>query len=192
MPITTELRKNIAEARPFYAIAGALDLGVEKLRTTSTLVAKATDRREIEDRATRVQADLVALPQRLETAVTVAAEGVDEAYDDLVRRGRRLVQRIRRQQSTQVLEERTKTAVSRTKAARTTARKSAASTAGSARQTARRTARTAGESAATTGRTARRSTRSTTSAVKGAATSATKAGDAAVEAVQDAARKVGD
>ena len=110
----------IDATRPFYAVVGAGDLAVEAARTyaldaqvrlaeVQTRLAKA----DIEPKALRDQARTIVisrvdelaeeakeLPTKVELYVNEAVAELNETYGDLAARGRDLVARVRRQQST--------------------------------------------------------------------------------------------
>lgn len=177
----------ITKSKPFYAVAGAGDLAVKKLRevpgrlSTINLTNLKVDRKDIESTITTIQVETKALPAKAQTvAVGLVGEVAGRAapvYGDLVTRGRSVVTRIRRQKSTQELKAQAGTTVRRTKAASTTAKKSAAAT------------RTAARGATTT---AKKRAATTKTAAKGAATSATHTVEAAGQAAADAAEKIGN
>jgi hypothetical protein len=169
---------------PFYAIAGAGDLAVEKVRAVRVDVtarfakldqkalqteltkelAKAQD--ELTRRFEAIVADartapakLRELPKTAQSGLTMVLGQAEETYEDLAGRGKDLVERIRHQQSTEDLVGTAKTTVSKAKATRTTAKKTA--------QSASRN-------------------------VKATATSARKTAKAAAKAAESAAGKIGD
>jgi hypothetical protein len=165
---------------PFYAIAGAGDLAVEKFRAVSEDVTARfakLDQKALQTELTKAQsefakrfetlvADARTAPAKLRELPAVAQAGfttvlgqAEETYEDLAGRGKELVERIRSQQATEDLVTQTGTTVSKAKATRTTAKK----TAGSA-----------------------------TRNVKATATSARKTAKTASKAATDAASKVGD
>jgi heparin binding hemagglutinin HbhA len=169
---------------PFYAIAGAGDLAVEKFRAISedvtarfakldqkTLQTELTKRQTelaklVEKRFETLIADARTAPAKLRELPAVAQAGfttvlgqAEETYEDLAGRGKDLVERIRHQQATADLETQVKSTVSKAKATRTTVKKTA--------QTATRT-------------------------VKATATSARKTAKAAGKAAGSAADKIGD
>jgi heparin binding hemagglutinin HbhA len=165
---------------PFYAIAGAGDLAVEKVRAVgvdvtarfakldqATLQAELTKAQsELTKRFEAIVADARTAPARLrelpksaQAGLTVVLGQAEETYEDLAGRGKDLVERIRHQQATEDLVSTAKTTVSKAKATRTTAKKTA--------QTASRN-------------------------VKATATSARKTAKAAAKAAESAADKVGD
>jgi heparin binding hemagglutinin HbhA len=171
--------RNIKTPRPVYAVVGAGDLAVEKLREVSREVhVPKTDVKTVRDQlqsqvesqvknvqaqAKTAQAQVRTAPAKTQAAVTEALnEALAQAntvYDDLAARGKSLVTRIRRQQATQDLEAAVDNTVSQAKATKTTAKKAA---------------------------------KSTRTRAKATTTSARKTADAAGRAVQDAADKVGD
>lgn len=172
---------------PFYALAGAGDLAVEKLRavgdditaqfakldqkTLQTELTKAQTefakaQSELAKRFDAIVADAKTAPAKLRELPVTAQAGVtavlgqaEEAYEDLADRGKDLVERIRSQKSTEDLVAQAKTTRSKAKATRTTAKKTAD--------------------------TATRNVKATT-------TSARKTAKTASKAAGDAASKVGD
>jgi len=165
---------------PFYAIAGAGDLAVEKFRAVSEDVTARfakLDQKTLQTELTRAQsevtkrfdafvADAKTAPAKLRELPAVAQAGfttvlgqAEETYEDLAGRGKDLVERIRHQQATEDLESQAKSTVSKVKATRTTVKKTA--------ETATRT-------------------------VKATATSARKTAKAAGKAAESAADKIGD
>ncbi|TCC64616.1 hypothetical protein E0H73_09570 [Kribbella pittospori] len=165
---------------PFYAIAGAGDLAVEKFRAVSEDVTARfakLDQKTLQTELTKAQsevtkrfdafvADAKTAPAKLRELPAVAQAGfttvlgqAEETYEDLAGRGKDLVERIRSQKATEDLVTQAKTTVSKAKATRTTAKKTA--------QTATRN-------------------------VKATATSARKTAKTASKAATDAADKVGD
>lgn len=152
---------NTSLAKPLYFAAGATDLAVEKLR-------------EIQDQARQV--DVSTVRAAVEDYSMRTSGRAVEVYADLVSRGQRLVNSIRRQQATQVLTDQLASTRSQAKATATTARKSAAQT------------RTRAKATATT---ARKSAAQTRSRAKATTTSVRKSAAAARRASTSAAGKVG-
>jgi len=169
---------------PFYAIAGAGDLAVEKVRAVGEDVtarfAKIDQKNlqtELTKELTKAQAELTKrfeaivadartapaklreLPKTAQAGFTTVLGQAEETYEDLAGRGKDLVERIRHQQATEDLETQAKSTVSKVKATRTTVKKTA--------ETATRT-------------------------VKATATSARKTAKTASKAATDAAAKLGD
>ncbi|TCC26326.1 hypothetical protein [Kribbella sindirgiensis] len=169
---------------PFYAIAGAGDLAVEKVRAVGEDVtarfAKLDQKNlqtELTKELTKAQAELTKrfeaivadartapaklreLPKTAQAGFTTVLGQAEETYEDLAGRGKDLVERIRHQQATEDLVSTAKTTVSKAKATRTTAKKTATSA---------------------------------TRNVKATATSARKTAKAAAKAAESAADKVGD
>jgi len=156
---------------PFYAIAGAGDLAVEKVRAISEDVTARfakLDQKTLQTELTRAQTELnkrfdaiVAdartapaklreLPKTAQAGFTIVLGQAEETYEDLAGRGKDLVERIRHQQATEDLEASAKTTVSKVKATRTTAKKTAQNasrTAKAAATSARKTAKAAGKAA---------------------------------------------
>jgi heparin binding hemagglutinin HbhA len=165
---------------PFYAIAGAGDVAVEKVRAIGVDVTARfakLDQKTLQLELTKAQSELTKrfeaivadartapaklreLPKTAQAGFTTVLGQAEETYEDLAGRGKDLVERIRHQQATEDLVSTAKTTVSKAKATRTTARKTA--------QTAQRN-------------------------VKATATSARKTAKAAAKAAESAADKVGD
>jgi hypothetical protein len=160
---------------PFYAIAGAGDLAVEKFRALSEDVTARfakLDQKTLQSELTKAQAELnkrfeaiVAdaktapaklreLPKTAQAGFTIALGQAEETYEDLAGRGKDLVERIRHQQATEDLETQAKATVSKAKATRTTVKKTAdtatrtvKATATSARKTAKAAGKAAGSAA---------------------------------------------
>lgn len=125
-------------------------------------------RRHVEKRVAELQSELQselrALPTRLQKLVDAQVSTAGDTYTDLVKRGESLVDRIRRQQSTQDAEAAAKTTVSKAKTTKTQAKKATAK--------------------------ARKSPAK--SSAKATGTSARKTASGTARAVVDAAEKVGD
>ena len=172
----------ITKSKPFYAVAGAGDLAVKALREVPNKLSQLrVDPKDIASTITVVQTEAKTIPYRAQNvAVVLVGETVglaDAVYGDLVTRGRRISNRIRRQKATQELQTQASTTVRRTKAAKTTAKKSAGAT------------RTAAKGAATT---AKKRAAATTKATRSAAKSAGSTTAAATRATVDGAQKVGE
>ncbi|MGW6198101.1 hypothetical protein ACWF0M_18300 [Kribbella sp. NPDC055110] len=160
---------------PFYAIAGAGDLAVEKVRAVGEDVtarfAKIDQKNlqtELTKEFTKAQAELTKrfeaivadartapaklreLPKTAQAGFTTVLGQAEETYEDLAGRGKDLVERIRHQQATEDLEAAAKTTVSKAKATRTTVKKTATSATRNVKATAtsaRKTAKAAGKAA---------------------------------------------
>ncbi|TCO44170.1 hypothetical protein EV646_111364 [Kribbella antiqua] len=157
---------------PFYAIAGAGDLAVEKFRAVSEDVTARfakLDQKALQTELTKAQselskrfeaivADAKTAPAKLRELPAVAQAGfttvlgqAEETYEDLAGRGKDLVERIRSQKATEDLVTQAKSTVSKAKATRTTAKKAAETASRSVKSTAtsaRKTAKTATKAAA--------------------------------------------
>jgi heparin binding hemagglutinin HbhA len=165
---------------PFYAIAGAGDLAVEKFRAVGEDVTARfakLDQKTLQAELTKAQSELAKrldailadaktapaklreLPKTAQAGFTTVLGQAEETYEDLAGRGKELVERIRHQQATEDLVSTAKTTTTKAKSTRTTAKK----TAGTA-----------------------------TRNVKATATSARKTAKSASKAATDAAGKIGD
>lgn len=190
---------------PLYAVVGATDLAVERIRTArSELSTRASqfDPKALRDQAqstitARVetwQADVRSapdqardLPVKAQAVVGDAIASALTAYGDLAGRGKSLVTRVRRQQSTADLTDQAKSTVARAKSTTTTAKKQSAAT----KRSAGATAGTAKQSVTNTGGTAKKSTTRVKSSAKATTTSARKTTTAAKKATTATASKVG-
>ncbi|MEV5964664.1 hypothetical protein AB0L70_23025 [Kribbella sp. NPDC051952] len=158
---------------PFYAIAGAGDLAVEKFRAVSEDVTARfakLDQKTLQTELTKAQSELTKrfdaivadamtapaklreLPKTAQAGFTVVLGQAEETYEDLAGRGKDLVERIRHQKATEDLVAQAKTTVSKAKATRTTAKKTADTATRNVKATAtsaRKTAKTASKAAST-------------------------------------------
>lgn len=121
-------------ARPLFAYVGAADLAVEKLRTLPATAG--TEVRRLSDRVGELTVEAVKVPTQVSTTVrglpqTVSAQlsglpgRATQLYNAWADRGEKRVTEIRRSPATEEAFTRTKTAVSRTRAARTSAMRAA-------------------------------------------------------------------
>jgi heparin binding hemagglutinin HbhA len=195
---------------PVYAVIGAGDLAVEKIRELGTDVQERSAkidltkvdleprqlRADIEavakHRADEVRAAQLKAQQRAEEVFNEVVATATTTYDSLAGRGKSLVDRIRRQPSTQAAKRSASTTQSQAKAASTTAKKNASSTSSTAKRSASNTASTAKRNASSTSSTAKKGASQTRSRAKGASTSARKTAESAGTATSQAAKKVGD
>lgn len=102
MALTRQIKK-IAGSKPFYAVAGATDYGVEKLSKASKRLRKLQPRRgEVRQTAKDLPGkarETVAqdLPEQTRGYIGTAAAKVNEFYDVLAARGRKIVSRASRE-----------------------------------------------------------------------------------------------
>jgi hypothetical protein len=191
--------------RPIYAYVGVTDLAVEAVRGSVTDVQKRFN--EVQTRVSDFDFEPKALRQQAVTIVNARVESIanqaqarraaiearvaelqelaKDTYTDLVVRGETLVERIRKQESTQAAVKSGKTTSAKAKTTRTQAGKGASATAKTAKSSAQRAAKS------TTTTAKKQSTRPKSSA-KATATTAKKTGAAATKATSQAAKKVGD
>jgi hypothetical protein len=162
---------------PLYAVVGAGDLVVERLRTTAAAVDLEYLKADLQDLKDR-KVDWRELPEHAQaSAQQVLGQALGIAagtYSDLVERGEQLVTRVRKQQSTQRTAAQARTTSAQAKGTATTAQKQAKSTGGTAK------------------RTSKKATRATTTRAKATTTSAKKTAASATQAAGDAAGKVGN
>jgi len=167
-----DLEKTITEATPLYAVVGAGDLAVERLREARAELNSAAAKLDPRTAPKRV----LALPGRATNAIGGAVATAVNTYGDLAGRGKNLVTRVRKQDETSALQGQAQTAVRSAKAATTTAAKSAAATKTAAKRTTTTAKRTASDAASTVGTSARRTT---VTAKKSASDAASKVGTSA-------------
>jgi hypothetical protein len=192
-------------AKPLYAGVGVTDLAVEIVRdyvadvrkvlagyqkdVQKTVTGLDLEPKALRDQAVTVvnarvealQADALALPTRVQSAVNENVATVTGTYADLAERGEKLVSRVRNQESTKVTVSSARTTSAKAKTTKTQGTKATKSTATKAKTTAKKTATNAKKSSGP----ARSSAKATTTAAKKTASSAAKA-------ASDAAAKVGD
>jgi hypothetical protein len=155
----------------------ATKLVTERVETLNKTVADDAQARRalIEKRVAEIQAEAKALPTRLQKFLDEQLGTAGDTYGELVTRGESLVDRIRRQQSTQDAEKAVKTTVAKAKTTKTQATKSAAAAKKSAKKSAATTRKSPAKGSA-----------------KATVTSAKKAAESTADAVVDAAEKIGD
>jgi Mg-chelatase subunit ChlI len=198
--------------RPLYAYVGVTDRAVEAVRESVgewqkrlADVQKSVTDIDLEPKALRGQATTIvngrveaiskdaqarraaieARVAELQDRLRALLKESEATYDQLVVRGETLVERIRRQQSTQDAVKSAKTSTTKAKTTRTQATKSTKSTAKTAKKTAKRaTKSTAAE--------ARKRSQAPQSSAKATATTAKRAARSATKAASQGAQKVGD
>jgi len=112
--------KSTPITRPLYFAAGATDLAVEKLREIPA------EYKRLQEQARKY--DATTLRVAVEDYSNKASGKAAEVYTDLVGRGAKVVDSIRKQKASQVLSERLTVTQRQAKATVTTARKSATAT----------------------------------------------------------------
>ena len=165
-----------------------VDLEPKALREQATTVVNArvdaltkeakARRAAIEARMQELQDDARELPKRMQALFDDNVEVINERYSDLAKRGETLVERIRRQQSTQATVSSAKTTTAKAKTTKTQATKAT-------KTTAKKTAKKAST-------TAKKTSTAPRSSAKGTATAAKKTVENAAEATTEAAKKIGD
>jgi heparin binding hemagglutinin HbhA len=159
MAITADIRKAFTDSTPLYAVAGAGDLAVEKLREVPAKLATVrAEPKVVQQRVTDAQAkvqervnsslntvagDLRTLPEKAQSFALSQVGKANEAYEDLAARGKNVVGRIRRQKASQDLKAEAHTTASKAKATEQSARRAVSSTQRSAKATATSASKTA-------------------------------------------------
>jgi heparin binding hemagglutinin HbhA len=192
--VQTEAQKLAQQSakRAFHAGVGVTDFAVEVVRdyvagTQKRVAGVSKSVVDFEPRTFGVQTvktvndQVLAVPARVQKAVDSNVAVASDAYGDLVTRGRTLVGRIRRQQSTKDAVAAAETTVTKAKTTRTQATKAAKKTTTAAKKTAKKSTTTA-----------KKSTGPSRSSAKATRTSAKKTVSSASRALTDAAAKVGD
>jgi heparin binding hemagglutinin HbhA len=156
--------------RPFYALAGGVDVAVARARTGLSEVQGRLAKVDLEPRALadqgrtlvisrvdELQKGAKAVPARVEATINElvaelgeTVEDLNKQYVDLAVRGRDLVNKIRRQQATQDLKAETSKTTTRAKTTRTQAKKAAGTATSSAKATGTSAAKTASAAAKAT------------------------------------------
>jgi hypothetical protein len=148
MATTTDIKKALTDSTPFYAVAGAGDLAVEKLREVQARLSTIkVEPKVVQDRVTgsltTIQDDVRTLPEKAQSFALTQVGKASEAYEDLAQRGKTVVRRIRGQQATKDLKAQARSTTTRAKATQTTARKAVTSTSQATKGTATSAGRTA-------------------------------------------------
>jgi chromosome segregation ATPase len=177
-------------ARPLYAYVGVTDRAVEVVRESVTDFQKRIADIDFEPKALRDRAATLVVArveaisedaQARRSAIEARVARVQERYDALVVRGETLVERIRKQESTQAAASSAKSSTTKAKTTRTQAGKAASATATKAKK-----------AAASTSTTARTQAARPKSSAKATTTTAKKAARSGAKATVDGAKKVGD
>ncbi|MGZ4601567.1 MAG: hypothetical protein ACXVYY_18380 [Oryzihumus sp.] len=201
MALVADLRKTVTDTTPVYAVVGATDLAVEKVREARTRAAAL--RAELGDfDVTAVQGKAVETAQHvpalaLNRTLEIAGKA-QESYDTLAERGQKLVTRIRGQKATQDLLAQAGNTLALGKGAVTTIRNAATDTERAVKATlttgrreateAAETVKTSAKATGTTTKTAaKKATKATKPAAKRATTTATKRAATAKSATKAAA-----
>jgi heparin binding hemagglutinin HbhA len=129
MSVIEDLRKTV-DTTPLFAVVGATDLAVEKVRDARVRAMKTRDAiatdlapATVQARATKAADSVKEIPAVALNQTLVVGGKVAEGYDELAARGHQLVTRIRNQKATQDLVAQAETTVAQAKGAVTTARK---------------------------------------------------------------------
>jgi hypothetical protein len=195
----TDLQKRFADVQKDVQtrVAGVsktvhdFDFEPTTLRTQATTVVNGRVEALSKDahaRRAAVEARLSHLQQRVRGLL----KDGEVTYDQLVTRGETLVERIRRQESTQDAVTSAQTSVAKAKTTRTQATTATKSATQTAERAARSTAKSAQSAAKTTTATARKRSTAPQSSAKATTTTAKRAAKSAGRAATDAAKKVGD
>jgi hypothetical protein len=228
MATRTESRRPALNPTPLFAVVGATDLAVERVRAAaaSASAVQSQVQSQFEARVSAVQADVEKLvndfdpkairtqaqevPNKAAARALEVASKAEATYEDLAKRGKSLVDRVRSQASTQDLVNQAGNTISRGKAAVTVARKAADETASAilgtlnvgkreatgvvdkTEEDVQAAANATRASAKKTATTTRKAAASTRSATKGVETSASKTASNASAAAKAAAKKVGN
>jgi heparin binding hemagglutinin HbhA len=192
MARVADIRKTVTDSTPVYAVVGATDLAVEKVREARTRLEAARvdlDVAAVQGRATEAAQQAVGQAQHVPVLALnrtlVIAGKAQESYDSLAARGHKLVRRIRNQKATKDLLAQAGTTLALSKGAVTTLRKAAVETERAAKATLTTGRREAASAAATVGSSAK----GTTTTAKTAAKKATRATKPAAKRTATTARK---
>jgi tartrate dehydratase beta subunit/fumarate hydratase class I family protein len=206
MTIVHDIRKTVTDTTPVYAVVGATDLAVERLREARTRAAAVRQDLRVstlQDKAVKrfekVTDQAQSIPAQVKEQGAEVAGKARETYSELAVRGEKLVKRLRNQKSTQDLFAQAGSTVSLGKGAVTTVRKAAHDTQEAAKTTLATGRRQAGSVAAsvqgglkTTSHEVNEAAATTLAAAEGTATTAKKstaAAQRATRSVSTSARK---
>jgi tartrate dehydratase beta subunit/fumarate hydratase class I family protein len=206
MTIVHDIRKTVTDTTPVYAVVGATDLAVERLREARTHAAAVRQDLHVatlQDKAVKrfeeVTGRAQAIPTQVKEQGAEVAGKARETYSELAVRGEKLVKRMRNQKSTQDLLAQAGNTVSLGKGAVTTVRKAAHDTQEAAKATLATGRRQAGSVAASvqggvkaTGHNVSDAAVTTLTAAEGTVTTAKKstaAAQRATRSVSTSARK---
>jgi hypothetical protein len=189
------VRDYVADVQKRFARVGDLDLQPQALRETAVTVVNArvdalsrdakARRAAIETRVAELQAEARSLPAQVQSLLNDGVATATGTYADLAKRGETLVERIRRQQTTQATVSSAQTTSAKAKTTATQATKATKATTTTAKTTAKKAAKR-------TSTTARKTTAAPKSSAKATTTAAKQTASTAAEAATDAAAKVGD
>ena len=93
MALSEQLEKSFKDPTPFYAVIGAGDLAVKKIREVRA------------DAQERMAADVKSLPDKAQAAMSDVVSQAFETYTELASRGKELLTRMREQPAAQELVE---------------------------------------------------------------------------------------
>jgi len=118
-------RKRPTDRNPLYALTGAGDLAVEKLRAMPVKLAAElrSEPKAVARRLGELPRDVKALPERAQAFARTTFAKAGDSYDELANRGRRVVGRVRRQKATEELADQAGRTGRKAQATRTAARK---------------------------------------------------------------------
>jgi len=168
-----------------------LDFEPKALRTQATTAVNGRVEALSKDAQAR-RAAVEARVAELQKLVRDLLKQNEVTYDQLVSRGETLVERIRRQQSTQDAVKSAKTSSAKAKTTRTQAKNASKSTARTAERGVKSTAKSAERAAKSTSASARKSSTAPQSSAKATTTTAKRAAKSASKATAQGAKKVGD
>lgn len=120
MQFSTDVRK-LASSKPVYAVAGCGDLAVQKLRQASQAA------QEFQGRLQHLPTEPQEIQRRVMGYYDTLTKAAGNTYENLAERGQTVLERVRRQESTEEVEARAKTTSQQAKATATSARKTASS-----------------------------------------------------------------
>jgi len=113
--LAAQIRKTLTDTTPLYAVAGAGDLAVERVRRVAALRG-ALEPKLVRDRVATLRSDVAALPAKTRAFARLAR--AEAAYNGLATRGRDVIDRIRRGRPVQEILAEADRAVRRNRAAR--------------------------------------------------------------------------
>jgi heparin binding hemagglutinin HbhA len=127
--LAAQIRKTLTDTRPLYAVAGAGDLAVDRVRRRVAALRDALEPKLVRDRVATLRGDVTTLPAKTRAFVPGRLDRAADAYAGLATRGRDVIDRIRRGRPVQEILAEAERTVRRNRAARHATDKTAAAAA---------------------------------------------------------------
>jgi heparin binding hemagglutinin HbhA len=116
--LAAQIRKTLTDTTPLYAVAGAGDLAVDRVRRRVTALRGALEPKVVRDGVATLRSDVASLPAKTRAFLPGRLDRAEDAYAGLATRGRDVIDRIRRGRPVQEILEEAGRSVRRNRAAR--------------------------------------------------------------------------